>query len=261
MPADGVLSAVRRREVAQSGSNTVSVYITSSYGEGAIGYDEYAYALNSHWPVVAVVNPAGYYVLPTASNVAVALTQAQINEDSSSQDFLQQDLDNVYTYKDPRSYPLSSYSYLVVPRSGRKNPPNFSNGVGNRCPRTSTTTCARASSTAAELGYSPLPINLVGAASPRPARSPATSPHAEIYGGCDNPTLKNGKLVLLADAPFPTKCQKAGAPLTARPATPSRDRVTRRERLDRSSDQARERGPVPAAARRRARRARLPGPS
>jgi len=60
--------------VAQNGSNNVASYITASYGQGAIGYDEYAYALNSHYPVVKVLNPAGYYVLPTASNVAVALT-------------------------------------------------------------------------------------------------------------------------------------------------------------------------------------------
>jgi ABC-type phosphate transport system substrate-binding protein len=57
------------------------MYVTASYGQGAIGYDEYAYALNSHYPVVALLNPAGYYVLPSASNVAVALTQAQINDD------------------------------------------------------------------------------------------------------------------------------------------------------------------------------------
>ena len=92
---------------AENGSNAVSVYVTSSYGEGAIGYDEYAYALNAHWPVVQMENPAGYYVLPTASNVAVALTQAQINEEQNSPNFLQQDLDDVYTYTDPRSYPLS----------------------------------------------------------------------------------------------------------------------------------------------------------
>ena len=83
----------------ESGSNAVSVYVTSSYGEGSIGYDEYAYALNAHWPVVAMENPAGYYVLPSASNVAVALTQAQINEDPSSPNFLQQDLDNVFAFR------------------------------------------------------------------------------------------------------------------------------------------------------------------
>ena len=77
-------------------------------------------------------NPAGYYVLPTASNVAVALTQAQIDEDPSSPDFLQQNLDDVYTYKDPRSYPLSSYSYLIVPRTGTKEPPIFNDKSADR---------------------------------------------------------------------------------------------------------------------------------
>src|SRR5229473_4395837 len=65
---------------SENGSNNVATYVTASYGNGAIGYDEYAYALNSHYPVVKVLNPAGYYVLPTASNVAVALTRAVINE-------------------------------------------------------------------------------------------------------------------------------------------------------------------------------------
>ena len=87
----------------ENGSTAVADYISSSYADGAIGYDEYAYAINSHYPVVKVLNPAGYYVLPTASNVAVALTQAQINEDTTSPDFLQQDLDDVYTFKDPRT--------------------------------------------------------------------------------------------------------------------------------------------------------------
>src|SRR5499425_668092 len=65
---------------SENGSNNVATYVTASYGNGAIGYDEYAYALNSHYPVVKVLNPAGYFVLPTASNVAVALTRAVINE-------------------------------------------------------------------------------------------------------------------------------------------------------------------------------------
>jgi phosphate transport system substrate-binding protein len=44
---------------AENGSNAVSVYVTSDYGEGSIGYDEYAYALNAHWPVVSMENPGG----------------------------------------------------------------------------------------------------------------------------------------------------------------------------------------------------------
>ena len=84
-------------------------------------------------------------MLPSASNVAVALTQAQINEDSNSPNFLQQDLDNVYTYTDPRSYPLSSYSYLIVPKEGTAIPPIFGNSVGASLSITSTSTCAQAS--------------------------------------------------------------------------------------------------------------------
>ena len=86
---------------AENGSTNVATYITSSYGNGAIGYDEYAYAKNANYPVVKVLNPGGYYVLPSASNVAVALTAAKIDEVKSSPNFLQQDLDGVYTFRDP----------------------------------------------------------------------------------------------------------------------------------------------------------------
>jgi ABC-type phosphate transport system substrate-binding protein len=199
--------------VAQNGSNNVASYITASYGQGAIGYDEYAYALNSHYPVVQVLNPAGYYVLPTASNVAVALTQAQINEDSSSPDYLQQDLDSVYTFKDPRSYPLSSYSYLIVPRDGTHIPNNFSKGDGVTLSTYIDYFLCAGQQYSAELGYSPLPLNLVEGGLLQSSKIPGAIPPPSLSGGCDNPTLKNGKLVVLADAPYPSKCQKLGAPL------------------------------------------------
>ena len=44
-----------------------------------------------------MLNKAGYYVEPTQYNVAVALTKAKINKDKSSQDYLTQILDGVYT--------------------------------------------------------------------------------------------------------------------------------------------------------------------
>jgi phosphate transport system substrate-binding protein len=201
---------------AENGSNAVSVYITSSYGEGAIGYDEYAYALNAHWPVVEMENPAGYYVLPTASNVAVALTQAQINEDKNSPDFLQQNLDSVYTYTDPRSYPLSSYSYLIVPRENSKLPPIFSDPVGRSLSTYIDFYLCQGQQQAAALGYSPLPINLVTGAFLQVSKIPGTigPPDIHNYGACNNPTFIRGQDVLLKDAPFPSKCQKAGEPLT-----------------------------------------------
>jgi ABC-type phosphate transport system substrate-binding protein len=209
----------------ESGSNAVSVYITSSYGEGAIGYDEYAYALNANWPVVAMENPGGYYVLPSASNVAVALTQAQINEDPSSPNFLQQNLDNVYTYTDPRSYPLSSYSYLIVPRIGTPQPPIFNDSVGRSLSTYIDFYLCQGQRQAASLGYSPLPINLVTGAFLQVNKIPGTigAPDIDNYGACNNPTFINGQDILLKTAPYPTACQKVGSPLncTVSAAAPS----------------------------------------
>jgi len=199
--------------VAQNGSNNVATYVAASYGQGAIGYDEYAYALNLHLPVVSVLNPAGYYVQPTASNVAVALTQAQINEDSSSPDFLQQDLDNVYTYTDPRSYPLSSYSYLIVPRQGTTIPNNFSDGDGATLSTYIDYFLCAGQQYSAELGYSPLPLNLVQGGLLQSSLIPGAVATPSLSSNCDNPTLKNGQLVILQDAPQPSPCQKVGTPL------------------------------------------------
>ena len=85
-----------------------------------------------------------------------------INEDSRSPDFLQQNLDSVYTYTDPRSYPLSSYSYLIVPRAGTHAADQLQQRRrARRSAPSSTTSCAPASSEVAALGYSPLPLNLV----------------------------------------------------------------------------------------------------
>ncbi len=200
---------------AENGSNNVATYITSSYGQGSIGYDEYAYALNAHWPVVYVENAAGYYVLPSASNVAVALTQAQINEDPASPNFLQQNLNNVYTYTDPRSYPLSSYSYLIVPRVGSKIPPIFTDADGASLSTFINFYLCAGQKQAAALGYSPLPENLVSGAFLQVNKIPGTvgAPNIDQYAACENPTFINGKNILLTTAQQPYSCQKAGVPI------------------------------------------------
>ena len=205
---------------AENGSTNVANYITSSYGNGAIGYDEYAYALNSHYPVVKVANPAGYWSLPTASNVAVALTKARINEDQHSQNFLQQNLDSVYTFRDPRSYPLSSYSYLIVPRQARgapSPPPEFASPSGKG--RSLSTfidyfLCA-GQAHVAELGYSPLPLNLVKGGLLQTGFIPGAiaGPNLRTLAGCANPTFTHGVLTLLKNAPRPSPCDKVGEPL------------------------------------------------
>ncbi len=84
---------------AQNGSNGVANYVSASYGAGAIGYVEYAYAKRINFPVVSLLNKAGYFSQPTAGNVAVALTKAKINPN------LTQNLASVYTNPRPARLP------------------------------------------------------------------------------------------------------------------------------------------------------------
>ncbi|WP_180936046.1 substrate-binding domain-containing protein [Nocardioides ungokensis] len=85
------------RMISQAGSDQVMNTIAGFAGNGTIGYVEYSYPVNKDYPVVKVLNRAGYYVEPTQYNVAVALTKARINQDKSSQLYLTQILDGVYT--------------------------------------------------------------------------------------------------------------------------------------------------------------------
>jgi ABC-type phosphate transport system substrate-binding protein len=201
----------------EDGSNNLADYITSSDGQGAIGYDEYAYALNSGYPVVQVLNPAGYFVGPTASNVAIALLKAGINYDKNSVNYLQQDLSQVYTDTDKRAYPLSSYSYLIVPKSGTSLPSLFANtsGAGRTLSEFINYFLCAGQKQMPNLGYSPLPYNLVEGGFLQVNRIPdhVSTPAMNHYGDCDNPTFENGKNELVDTAPYPTACQKLGSPL------------------------------------------------
>ncbi|HEY3717308.1 MAG TPA: substrate-binding domain-containing protein [Jatrophihabitantaceae bacterium] len=218
--------------IQRNGSDQVANYINSKgIGEGSIGYDEYAYAKLSSIPVVKVLNRAGYYALPTDSNVAIALQSAVIDENPNSVTFLMQNLDHVYTNSDPRAYPVSSYSYLIVPRASRVingttylPPPRFKgdsdkNGKDDKGETLSTwlnyVLCG-AQQKAGALGYSPLPKNLVVGGFHQEAYIPGhiAIPDQKQLNGCNNPTYSNGVNLLIKKAPLPSKCDKVGAPLT-----------------------------------------------
>ena len=212
------------RMVAQNGSDVVANYIQSPTGEGTIGYDEYAYAKRADWPVVKVLNTAGYYALPTASNVAVALTAAKIkgvddNTPPSDPDYLQQNLDAVYTMKDPRAYPISSYSYLIVPRSGESRgiPPKFTTAKGSALSKYIGYILCPGQGEADQLGYSPIPRGLVKGGLLQVAHIPGNDDgiDPDKLNNCANPTFNSsGKLIVLTNAPQPSPCDKAGEPLT-----------------------------------------------
>jgi phosphate transport system substrate-binding protein len=204
-----------------SGSDTLSAYIQASSNNGAIGYAEYAYAKEYHLPVVNMLNAAGYYVPPSASNVAIALEKAVIDEIPSHVTFLMQKLDNVYTDPDPRAYPLSSYSYLIVPRDSRTiggttyHPKPFSNAKGATLSTYINYILCGAQQFATNLGYSPLPQQMVVGGFLQEGHIPGAlvSPAAHHYSGCNNPAYLNGVDVLTATAPYPTVCQKVTAQL------------------------------------------------
>ena len=161
---------------AENGSNNVIAYIASRFGNGAIGYAEYAYPLNAHIPVLKLRNPAGRYVLPTAASITTTLTQAVINEDAHSRNFLQQNLNKVYTYANPRSYPLASYSYLIVPREGTTLPTGFTKAKGRTLSAFAVYALCRGQHQLTSLGYAPLPSALVNGGLLQAAHIPGHGP-------------------------------------------------------------------------------------
>ncbi|MDF9809686.1 phosphate transport system substrate-binding protein [Aurantimicrobium minutum] len=190
----------------QSGSSGVSGYVSQDYGEGAITYVEYSYAVQSGFPVVKVLNNAGYYIEPTASSVAVALLQAGINSD------LTQNLNGVYNNADPRTYPLSSYSYMIVPT---ETGGVFTAEKGATLGAFGQYMLCEGQQQAEALGYSPLPMNLVMAGFDQIKRIPGASGVSVDLNSCNNPTFKPGDSpssnALAATAPQPAECDKQGA--------------------------------------------------
>jgi len=216
-------------QIAQNGSNAAMNYVSSSQANGSISYVEYSFALSVNYPVVKLLNAAGYYTLPTQYNVAVALEDAQINMDSSSPDYLLQNLTNVYTDTDPRTYPLSSYVYMIEPTGVYPSP------------ETKITTAKRQSIADFEyysicqgqkeigpIGYSPLPVNLVEAGFGQIQELQQADPGVDLtqqnIDTCDNPTFVEGQPntnYLATIAPLPPACDMTGAGPCAAGVTPN----------------------------------------
>lgn len=203
------------RAVAAAGSDQVMNTISGFAGNGTIGYVEYSYPVNKHYPVVKVLNKGGYYVEPTQYNVAVALTKAKINNDPSSQMYLTQILDGVYNATDPRAYPLSSYSYMLIPTGADDQ--RMSTAKRQTLADFMFYSLCEGQSKAGPYGYSPLPLNLVKAGFSQLAKLKAADPAVDITNRdvtkCHNPTFVSGNLGrnrLAEIAPQPEACDKQG---------------------------------------------------
>lgn len=209
-------SCASKKMNSAPGSDQVMNTIKSGAGNGTIGYVEYSYALNNDYPVVKVLNAAGYFVEPTDYNVAVALTKAQINQDASSLLYLTQILDGVYTNPDPRAYPLSSYSYMIIPTGSDDQ--KMTTAKRQSLADLMFHGLCEGQNEAGPYGYSPLPLNLVQAGFDQLAKLKDADPAVDIQGRdvtkCNNPTFVAGNLSAnhLADtAPQPAACDKASA--------------------------------------------------
>ncbi len=189
---------------AKSGSQGVAGFVAQATSEGSITYVEYSYARNAKFPVAKMLNGADYYVEPKAPSVAVALTEAQIRDD------LTQELGGVYNNADRRTYPLSSYSYMILPTDERSS---FTKEKGETLSDFAYYSLCEGQQQAEALGYSPLPVNLVQAGVKQVARIPGTTNKLNEGNlrGCNNPTFSpDGENLLAKTAPQPEECDKQG---------------------------------------------------
>jgi phosphate ABC transporter phosphate-binding protein len=191
---------------AKAGSQGVAGFVAQDTSEGAITYVEYSYARNSGFPVVKMLNAANYYVEPKATSVAVALLKAKINPSD-----LTADLSQVYVNPDPRSYPLSSYSYMVIPKDTTAN---FNTEKGRTLSEFAAYFLCEGQQQADALGYSPLPINLVQTGVDQINQIPGSTRKLDRnnLSQCHNPTVApDGGNLLATNAPQPDPCDLKGA--------------------------------------------------
>ncbi|MFM7617945.1 MAG: phosphate ABC transporter substrate-binding protein PstS [Actinomycetes bacterium] len=188
---------------AQQFSDGVAAYVAAPYNNGAITYVEYGYAKQRGFPVASILNAAGYYAQPTPQAVAIALQGATLNPDRT------QVLSGVYRNADPRAYPVSSYSYMIVPTTTEKP---FSAEKGDVLGKFILYFLCAGQQKSAQLGYSPLPKNLVLAAFDAVRLIPG-APAPPAIEACANPTI-TGDFVTGA-APLPPASAKKVATQTA----------------------------------------------
>jgi len=191
---------------SQQFSDGVAAFVAAPYNNGAITYVEYGYAQQRGFPVASILNKAGYYTQPTANAVAIALQGVTINADQT------QNLQGVYTFPDPRAYPVSSYSYMIVPTTTAAP---FNAAKGATLSKFIEYFVCVGQQKAQQLGYSPLPKNLVQIAFNAVDKIPGHVAPPPI-DQCDNPTIRG--TFVTGDAPPPLPSDKAGAtPPTTQP--------------------------------------------
>jgi phosphate ABC transporter phosphate-binding protein len=198
--------------VAQAGDLGVSGYVQQAQAVGTIGYVEYSYAIQAGFPVAKVLNLAGYYTEPTAGHVAVSLLAAKINPNRNDpRVYLTQDLSQVYVNGDPRTYELSSYSYMILPIDTNNG---FTANKGYTLGDFGKYALCEGQTKVDALGYSALPINLVEAGMQQLQKIPGNhvpTATSDFIQSCNNPTFStDGTNTLAKNDPNPQPCDRKG---------------------------------------------------
>ncbi len=166
-----------------------------AHTSGGIAYVETAYAKNVGLPVASVINTAGVPVQPNSYNVAVALTAAILYSD------LTQNLGGVYVNPAPAAYPISAYSYFtaqcVPAQAAAQNFQCDSQGnitmpaaQGQEMASFIEFVACLGQARMADLGYSPIPANLVEDDFQAAGRLPGgTTPAPPTAQNCQNPYI------------------------------------------------------------------------
>ena len=177
-----------------NGSDSVANFVANdALGSGAVGYVEAGYAFGRGFPVASLLNASGNFVQPSSQNVSTALTHATLNAD------LSQNLTGVYRSPETNAYPMSSYSYMILPcvapasvfaSCSTTMPSNFDAAKGFVLGTWILYIACAGQREAAPLGYSPLPPNLIQADFNAVSRLPGHPPIPPLdYQHCPNPTL------------------------------------------------------------------------
>jgi phosphate ABC transporter phosphate-binding protein len=193
--------------VSQPGDLGVAGYVSQAQAVGSIGYVQYSYAKETGFPVAKMLNAANYYTEPTPGHVAVALLSARINQNKSDPTkYLTQDLSRVYTSRDPRTYPLSSYSYMILPTGA-----SFDSKKGLTLGDFGKYAICQGQQQVDALGYSALPINLAQASFDQLRKIHGANIGNINIRSCNNPTFStSGANTLAATDPYPPACDKKG---------------------------------------------------
>ncbi|MBV8196252.1 MAG: substrate-binding domain-containing protein, partial [Candidatus Dormibacteraeota bacterium] len=177
---------------AQNGSDGVADFVANdAFGSGAIGYVEAGYAFGRAFPIVRLQNNSGNFAPSDVSStngpqvfsedVATALQHATLNAN------LTQNLNGVYNAPEANAYPMSSYSYMLVPTTGFPPSKGFVLGTWILY------IACGGQQEATPLGYSPLPPNPVQDVfhvEREMPGAPAPPPLDNVH--CPNPTITNG---------------------------------------------------------------------